>query len=76
MSVFTSCLGKTACRDDGQRCLACHRSLAEIERTRALIDALADFALQQDYDNVAEFAAHVADKLVRKVAYRRNKAAS
>jgi hypothetical protein len=71
MSRFTPCKGKTACRDDGERCITCGRSFAEIERTRALIDALAEFALGQGYDNEEEFAAHVADKLVKKVRHRR-----
>lgn len=70
MSSFTPCKGKTACRDDGERCITCDRSFAEIEQTRALIDALAEFAMQQGYDNVDEFAAHVADKLVKKVRHR------
>ncbi|MBU1214985.1 MAG: hypothetical protein KKF58_05835 [Gammaproteobacteria bacterium] len=72
MSSFTPCKGKTACRDDGARCLTCERSFAEIEQTRALIDALADFALQQGYENVDEFAAYVADKVVKKVKYRQS----
>ncbi|MDD5472264.1 MAG: hypothetical protein PHP05_10160 [Sideroxydans sp.] len=71
MSSFTPCKGKTACRDDGERCITCDRSFAEIEQTRALIDALADFALQQGYENVDEFAAYLADKLVKKVRHRR-----
>jgi hypothetical protein len=76
MSRFTPCQGKTACRDDGARCLTCDRDFAEIERTRALIDALAEFAMQQDYENVEEFAAHVADKLAKKVRHRRETASS
>jgi len=71
VSVFTPCKGKTACRDDGERCITCDRSFAEIEQTRALIDALAEFALQQGYNNVEAFAAHVADKLMKKVRHRR-----
>ena len=70
MSVFTPCKGKTACRDDGARCVTCGRGFAEIEQTRALIDALADFAQSQSYDNVEEFAAYVADKVVKKVRHR------
>jgi hypothetical protein len=72
VSVFTPCKGKTACRDDGERCITCDRSFAEIEQTRALIDALADFALQQAYGNVEEFAAYVADKVLKKVKYRQS----
>jgi hypothetical protein len=71
MTTFTPCKGQTACRDDGKRCLTCGRGLAEIERTRALIDALAELAVRQDYDNVEAFAGYVASKLVKKVRHRR-----
>jgi predicted Fe-S protein YdhL (DUF1289 family) len=71
MSVFTPCKGKTACRDDGAICLTCGRSFAEIEQTRALIDALAEFVIAQGYDNVGEFVAYVADKVEKKVRHRR-----
>jgi hypothetical protein len=68
---FTPCKGQTACRDDGTTCLTCGRSLAEIERTRQLIDALADLAVAEGYDNVGEFAAYVAAKVEKKVRHRR-----
>ncbi len=71
MSTFTPCKGKTACRDDGERCLACGRSFAEIEQTRSFIDAPAEFVIAQGYDNVGEFAAYVADKIEKKVRHRR-----
>lgn len=71
MSTFNPCKGKTACRDDGERCLTCGRSFTEIEQTRNLIDALTEFALAQDYDNVNVFAAYVADKVEKKVRHRR-----
>jgi hypothetical protein len=71
MSLFTPCKGKTACRDDGERCLVCGRSFAEIARTRELIDALAELACAQDYGNVDEFAAYIARKLEKKVRHRR-----
>ena len=71
MSRFTPCRGKTVCRDDGEQCLVCGRSFAESGRTRELIDALADLACAQGYDNVDEFAAYVARKLVKKVHHRR-----
>lgn len=69
--TFTPCRGKTACRDDGLICLTCGRSLAEVEATRRLIDALADLALQHGYGNVDEFAAYVAGKVGKKVRHRR-----
>ena len=71
MSTFSPCKGKTACRDDGEKCLTCGRSFAEIEQTRNLIDALAEFVCVQGYDNVGEFSTYVADKLNKKVRYRR-----
>ena len=71
MSSFVPCKGKTACRDDGRHCLTCGRSLAEIEQTRKLIDALAEHACEHSYDNVSEFVAYVADKVEKKVGHRR-----
>jgi hypothetical protein len=71
MKTFVPCRGKTACRDDGVSCLTCGRSLAEIEATRRLIDALAELALFHEYANVNEFAAYVAGKVEKKVGYRR-----
>jgi protoheme ferro-lyase len=71
LSTFNPCKGKTACRDDGKQCLSCGRSFAEIEQTRNLIDALAEFVCVQGYDNVNEFAAYVADKVKKKIKHRR-----
>jgi hypothetical protein len=71
MSTFNPCKGKTACRDDGEKCLTCGRSFAEIEQSRNLVDALAEFVCAQGYDNVGEFAAYVADKVEKKVRHRR-----
>ncbi len=68
---FSPCRGKAACRDDGARCLTCDRDFAEIAATRALIDALAEFALQQGYADVETFAAYVAAKAVKRVRHRR-----
>lgn len=71
MKQFTPCKGKTACRDDGEKCLVCGRGLMEIEDTRKLIDALAELVLKHSYDNVGEFAAYVAGKVEKKVTHRR-----
>jgi len=70
MKTFTPCKGKTACRDDGETCLTCGRSLQEIEATRRLIDDLAELAIAQAYENVGEFVAYVASKAENKVKYR------
>lgn len=71
MKSFVPCQGKTACRDDGQQCLTCGRTFPEIERTRALIDGLAELALAHEYGNVGEFAAYIAKKVEKKVRHRR-----
>jgi hypothetical protein len=74
MKRFTPCQGKTACRDDGLACLTCGRGLAEIDATRQLIDALAELALAQGYENVVDFCAYVAAKVEKKVQHRRESA--
>jgi len=68
---FNPCKGKDACRDDGERCLTCGRKLTEVARTVFLMNELSDFVIEQDYDNVDEFAAYIARKLVKKVKHRR-----
>lgn len=71
MSRFEPCHGKDACRDDGERCLTCGRSLGEIARLRAAIDDLATLALDVGYDNTEEFASYVARKLFKTINHRR-----
>lgn len=76
MSKFVPCQGKTACRDDGVRCLTCGRSLEEIQRLRQAMDQLATLALEFDYENPAEFSAYVARKLDKLIAHRHEEAAT
>lgn len=71
MPQFKPCLGKTACRDDGLTCLACGRSLEEIQRTQALIGGLVDVAIRYGYDNPQDFADYVARRMVKRLAHRR-----
>ncbi|MDP2030854.1 MAG: hypothetical protein Q8K12_14545 [Thiobacillus sp.] len=71
MRAFTPCKGKTACRDDGEQCLVCGRSFAEIARTRQLIDELTDLACAQAYNNIDAFVAYIARKVEKKVRHRR-----
>ncbi|QTR47657.1 hypothetical protein J9253_06985 [Thiothrix litoralis] len=71
MRQFNHCKGKDACRDDSERCLTCGRKLTEVARTVFLMNELSDFVIEQDYDNVDEFAAYIARKLVKKVKHRR-----
>jgi hypothetical protein len=70
--TFVPCQGKSACRDDGQRCRTCGRSLAEISTLRDLIGRLADLAIEQDYGNAEQYANHVAAKLQKVIAHRRD----
>ncbi|NBC46691.1 MAG: hypothetical protein GVY22_01605 [Gammaproteobacteria bacterium] len=74
MSRFEPCHGKDACRDDGEHCLTCGRSLNEIARLRAGIDALAMLALEAGYDNSEEYAQYVARKLFKTINHRREQA--
>jgi hypothetical protein len=75
MSRFVPCQGKTACRDDGVRCLTCGRTLEEIGRLRDALDGLADLAITYGYENVAEYRAYVAQKLENMIVYRRQQGA-
>lgn len=68
--AFVPCQGKTACRDDGERCLSCGRSLQEIAQLREQLDNLASLAIGYRYENVDEFADYIARKLPKMVAYR------
>ncbi len=70
MKAFTPCRGRTACRDDGEKCLTCGRGFDEIAQTRQLIDALADLACVQGYDNVDEFTTYIARKVEKKIRHR------
>ncbi|MEZ5588912.1 MAG: hypothetical protein R3E46_17745 [Sedimenticolaceae bacterium] len=69
--AFTPCQGKTACRDDGRRCLTCGRTLEEICWLRDLIDQLASLAVEHSYNNVDDYASYVAQKVRQTVTYRR-----
>jgi hypothetical protein len=68
---FEPCRGKTRCRQDGDRCVTCGRTIAEIEYTRDLIDRLAQLVLEMDYDNPEDFAAFVAMRILKKVEHAR-----
>jgi len=71
MARFEPCHGKDACRDDGERCLTCGRTLSEIARLRACIDELASLALDADYENSEDYSVYVARKLLKTIHHRR-----
>ncbi len=71
MKNFKPCLGKQACNNDGTYCRVCGRTDSEIQRTRQLIDELADFIETSKYVNYDDFARYIARKVVHKIQYRR-----
>jgi len=66
---FVACIGKEHCTEGGTHCRACGRSHEEIARTRALIDAIAGYALEMDFENYGEFIGYVGSKSLKKVRY-------
>ena len=74
MTEFRPCQGKTACRDDGEYCLTCGRSLAEIARLRELLGSLSDLAITYRYDNIDAFSDYIALKLRKAVEHKRKEA--
>lgn len=59
---FSPCRGGNNCTEGGTQCEGCGRSLTEVAETRALIGAVAQFAVKMGYENLDEFAQFVATK--------------
>ena len=72
MSQFTPCKGKSFCRDEGERCLTCGRTFAEITALREAIDRLATLAIDYDYRNISDYSDYIARKLAKVIAHRRD----
>ena len=60
---FSSCKGKSYCRENEAECVTCGRSLEEIYETRRLIDELANFMVDMDYTNPHEFMQYLLNKV-------------
>ena len=71
MSLFTPCQGKHACRDDGERCLTCGRTLDEIASLRDSLERLTTLAVAYGYDNIDQYTDYLARKLEKMIAGRR-----
>lgn len=69
MASFKACLGRNACRDDGQRCLTCGRSFEEINATKEVVDTVFNFVREMEYDNHDEFTAYLSRKIAKKIAH-------
>lgn len=70
MTRFTPCVGRTACRDDGVRCLACHRSLSEIAKTRDVVETVTAFLDEMNYENPQQFFDYLSSKVMKKLKAR------
>lgn len=64
---FKPCVSRIACTEDGTHCRACGRSHEEINALRTLLNQVADFALQMDYDNNEEFLDYLKSKVLKKL---------
>ncbi|HEY0722165.1 MAG TPA: hypothetical protein VGE50_13030 [Gammaproteobacteria bacterium] len=73
MARFTPCFGRTVCRDDGVRCLACNRSLAEIARTGEVVEAVTRLLEELNYENPEQFLAYLSAKVTKKLKARNGK---
>lgn len=67
--TFTHCRGKALCSENETECRTCGRSLDEIYTTRRIIDELANFIVDMDYENVNDFVYYVANKVTKKAAH-------
>ena len=63
---FNACMGKTLCVENETGCRTCGRTLEEVHTTRRLIDELASFVVDMDYENVNDFLYYVFNKVVKK----------
>ena len=64
---FVPCAGREKCRELGERCLGCGRSLEEIARVRRTSDELTALVLAADYENPEAFIDYLAAKAKKKV---------
>jgi hypothetical protein len=71
VAQFIPCQGKTACRDDGVRCLTCGRSLEEVVWLRDLIGQLAELAVEYEYDNVEQYIDYIVRKVEKMIESQR-----
>lgn len=67
--TFKPCINRNACNDDGVRCRSCGRTLEEVIKTKALVDAVYNFIREMDYDNSDEFMGYLSRKIDKKMAH-------
>lgn len=71
---FVACKGKTACHENDTQCLSCGRSIDEIYGTRALVDALVNFAQTMGFQNSEAFFDYVTTKAAKKLNHLKQQA--
>lgn len=64
---FRPCVSRTACNDNGERCLACGRSLDEVVEVRRLGDELTQFIRRMEYENSDDFLEYLVKKVRKKL---------
>ncbi len=67
--LFKPCISRNACNDNGERCLACGRTLDEVTKTKQLVDNVFNFIQEMEYDNSDEFMDYLSRKIAKKIAH-------
>lgn len=58
---------QSECTYEGVRCEGCGRTHMEIAETKRLVKSVVEFARQQQYENIDEFAQYFAKKIYKKL---------
>lgn len=74
MAVFKPCVSRFLCSDTGTHCKSCGRPVKHVQKTREIIDELAQLVVDADYANVEDFLKYVQSRTNKKVTSRREKA--
>jgi hypothetical protein len=75
MAKFKPCISRLACTEGGTHCKSCGRPIDHVNRTRQVIEDLAQLVIDADYANFEEFLEYVQSKAKKKVYARRERAA-
>ncbi|MDO9140574.1 MAG: DUF1289 domain-containing protein [Methylobacter sp.] len=62
---FSPCIDK--CTYEGTHCEGCGRSHEEIAATKKLVMAAVNFAQEQDYENIDDFANAIGQSILKKL---------
>jgi predicted Fe-S protein YdhL (DUF1289 family) len=62
---FSPCIDK--CTYEGTHCEGCGRSHTEIAETKKLVMAVVNFAQEQEYENIEDFANAIGESVLKKL---------